>query len=344
MKLSEIFYFNKNDRMVVVWLIAIIACVIGIFAFGDSDDNEELDSAVVQGQVPRSGYNGVGNRGNGNDNDVKDGGHGIGIDPDAGLHSFDLNTASPDELLELGFTEREIRSVMNYRAKGGIYRTVEQMSKISGMTKGEYDRLAPYFYVSDEFRPASDFVTVPQKGRSYSSGYNRPRTANTRSNVSHPSYNSSGSTAPSASSSPVASHPRYESNQLKPGERIPLNASDTTALKRIPGIGGVRAKQIVDYREKLGGFISVQQLDDLQNIPADVQAYLSFDPIPLRKININTLPINRLVMHPYITFYQAKAIKDYIQKNGPLKSLSQLSLNKNFTDADIQRLEPYVEY
>ena len=335
MQFSDFFRFSKNDRIVCAWLFAIVACVVGIWALGNNDKDEELDSAYRQGQVPRSGlYDGQANsrakisepQGQSSD-----------------LHPFDLNIASPDELLALGFSEREIRSVMNYRAKGGIYRTVEQMSKISGMTKGEYDRLAPYFYVSDEFRPASDFVTMPQKRRSYSSDYNRPRTANTRSNVPLPSYNSSGSTAPSASSS-VPSPPRYESNQLKPGERIPLNASDTTALKRIPGIGAVRAKQIVDYREKLGGFVSVQQLDDLQNIPADVQAYLSFDHVPLRKININTLPINRLVMHPYITFYQAKAIKDYIQKNGPLKSLSQLSLNKNFTDTDIQRLEPYLEY
>lgn len=337
MSLSSLFRFNKNDRMVGIWLIAIAACIVGIWALGNNDKDEELDSAVEQGQVPRSGYNGSGQS----------------QGQSSSLHSFDLNTASPDELLELGFTEREIQSVMNYRAKGGIYRTVEQMSKITGMTKGEYDRLAPYFYVSDEFRPASDFVTVPQRRRNfgtgysrnnYGTGYNRPHTSNTRSNATHPSYNSSGSTTPSTSYTPVAAHPRYESNQLKPGERLPLNASDTTALKRIPGIGGVRAKQIVDYREKLGGFFSVQQLDDLQNIPADVQAYLSFDPVPLRKLKINTLPINRLVMHPYITFYQAKAIKDYIQKNGPLKSLSQLSLNKNFTDADIQRLEPYVEY
>lgn len=341
MQFSDFFRFSKNDRIVCSWLMAIVACCVGLWALGNNDKDEELDSADRQGQVPRSAYNGSNGQ---NQSQSRSRG--------SSLHPFDLNSASPDELLELGFTEREIQSVMNYRSKGGIYRTVEQMSKITGMTKGEYDRLAPYFYVSDEFRPASDFVTVPQRRRSYSSGhnrnygtgYNRPHTSNTRSNATRPSYNSSGSTTPSTSYTPVAAHPRYESNQLKPGERLPLNTSDTTALKRIPGIGAVRAKQIVDYRDKLGGFFSVQQLDDLQNIPVDVQAYLSFDPVPLRKLKINTLPINRLVMHPYINFYQAKAIKDYIQKNGPLKSLSLLSLNKNFTEEDIRRLEPYVEY
>lgn len=336
MKLSELFRFNKNDRMVGFWLIAVVACVAGIFAFGSSNNNEELASATVQGQAPRSGlYSGQSNS-RAKISEPQDLSH--------SLHSFDLNTASPDELLELGFTEREVQSVMNYRAKGGIYRTVEQMSKISGMTKGEYDRLAPYFYVSDEFRPASDFVTVPQRRRSYSSGYNKKHYSSARSNASHSSYNTSGSSTPSGSSSPVSQRPQYENNKLKPGEKVPINSSDTTALKRIPGVGSYYASQIVKYREKLGGFVSVQQLDDLQNIPADVQDYLSFDPVPLRKIKVNTLPINRMIMHPYLTFYQAKAIKDFIQKNGPLKSLSQLSLNKNFTEEDIIRLEPYVEY
>lgn len=340
MRLSDIFYFNMNDRIVGVWIIAVVACIVGIVALANDKEDEELASAVVQGQVPRSGSYG-------NQNAVglsSPPRGGVGGGREGSLHSFDLNTASPDELMELGFSEREIRSVMNYRSKGGVYRRVEQMSKISGMTKGEYDRLAPYFYVSDEFRPASDFVTVPQRRRSYSSGYSKYPTANARSNTSSSSYNTSGSNTPSASSSPVSQRPQYENNKLKPGEKVPINSSDTTALKRIPGVGSYYASQIVKYREKLGGFVSVQQLDDLQNIPADVQDYLSFDPVPLRKINVNTLSINRMIMHPYLTFYQAKAIKDFIQKNGPLKSLSQLSLNKNFTEEDIIRLEPYVEY
>ncbi len=344
MRLSDVFYFSKNDRIVGAWIVAVVACVVGIVALANDKEDEELASAAVQGQVPRfASY--------GNQNAIEVSSPPLGGGGGGSPHPFDLNTASPDELLTLGFTEREIRSVMNYRAKGGIYRTVEQMSKISGMTKGEYDRLAPYFYVSDEFRPASEFVTVPQRKRYHSGGsrgytpngsYNA--TGNSSLNGSHPNTTASSSVSAGNAGGSSPSRPQYENNKLKPGEKVPINASDTTVLKRIPGVGSYYASQIVKYREKLGGFVSVQQLDDLQNIPADVQDYLSFDPVPLRKVNVNTLSINRMIMHPYITFYQAKAIKDFIQKNGPLKSLSQLSLNKNFTDADIQRLEPYVEY
>lgn len=373
MQLSDLFRFNKNDRFVAFWLLAIVACIIGFVAFGEKKDNdEELDSATEQGKAPRSAlynneeYNhhyykdkgGSGYRSNGCSADFSPPRGGAG----GGLHPFDLNIASPDEMQELGFTETQIRSVLKYRSMGGIYRYKEQLSKIAGMTKGDYDRLAPYFYVSDDFRPASDFVHVPQnKHRSYNhrngsyhnyGGGNHGNNGYTPTGSQQTSANASGNTSNGSVSadngnkpnSTTDSRPRYESNKLKHGEKVPINASDTTALKRIPGVGSYYAAQIVKYREKLGGFVSVQQLDDLQNIPADIQDYLSLDPVPVRKIKVNSLPINKMITHPYISYYQAQAIKDYIRKNGRLKSLYELRLNKNFPEEDISRLEPYVDY
>ncbi|MCQ2243962.1 MAG: helix-hairpin-helix domain-containing protein [Bacteroidaceae bacterium] len=385
MSLSDLFRFNKNDRLVAIWLFAIVACIIGFVALGNSKDNdEELDSATVQGKAPRSGYydneegnhhyykdkGGNGYRSNGQTTDYspRRGGRG-GARED--LHPFDLNIISPDEMQELGFTETQIRSVLKYRSMGGIYRYKEQLSKIAGMTKGDYDRLVPYFYVSDDFRPASDFVHVPQnKHRSnyhrngsyhyngsgggngsyrYNGGGNGNGSYryNGGGNGGSYHYNGGGDSVSvgggvGLGNSPTP--PRYVSNKLRAGETIPLNASDTTALKRVPGIGSTFAKMIVKHREKLGGFYAIEQLDDLQAIPAEVQEYFSLDRVPLRKLKINSLPINRLVSHPYITFYQAQAIKEYIRKNGPLKSLSQLQLNKNFSQEDINRLEPYLDY
>lgn len=55
MRLSDIFYFNMNDRIVGVWIIAVVACIVGIVALANDKEDEELASAVVQGQVPRSG-------------------------------------------------------------------------------------------------------------------------------------------------------------------------------------------------------------------------------------------------------------------------------------------------
>jgi DNA uptake protein ComE-like DNA-binding protein len=63
-----------------------------------------------------------------------------------------------------------------------------------------------------------------------------------------------------------------------------------------------------------------------------------------RKLNVNKLTLEQLRRHPYINYYQAKAITDYRRLYGPIKSLKDLRLSTDFTDADIRRLEPYVEY
>ena len=47
------------------------------------------------------------------------------------------------------------------------------------------------------------------------------------------------------------------------GTVIDLNQADTASLKRIPGIGSGLARMIVAYRNRLGGFYSVSQLQEI---------------------------------------------------------------------------------
>ena len=61
-------------------------------------------------------------------------------------------------------------------------------------------------------------------------------------------------------------------------------------------------------------------------------------------MNVNKLTLNELKRHPYLNFYQARAINDYRRLKGPLKSLDDLSLLPDFTPQDIERLRPYVEF
>lgn len=45
-----------------------------------------------------------------------------------------------------------------------------------------------------------------------------------------------------------------------PNERIDINTADWKALAKLPGIGEVLAKRIVDFRSKYGPFTSVEDL------------------------------------------------------------------------------------
>jgi DNA uptake protein ComE-like DNA-binding protein len=132
--------------------------------------------------------------------------------------------------------------------------------------------------------------------------------------------------------------------KIKSGEHVVLNTADTTALKTVPGIGPYYAKKVVEYGLCLGGYVSVDQLDEIEGFPLDAKDYLTIEDASPRKLNVNTLSLNELRRHPYINFYQAKAITDYRRLHGPLKSLQDLRLSKDFPPEAIKRLEPYVDF
>jgi DNA uptake protein ComE-like DNA-binding protein len=132
--------------------------------------------------------------------------------------------------------------------------------------------------------------------------------------------------------------------KIKPGEHVVLNTADTTILKTVPGIGSYFAKKVVEYGQRLGGYVSVDQLDEIEDFPLDAKDFLTIEGASPRKLNVNTLSLNELRRHPYINFYRAKAITDYRRLHGPLKSLQDLRLSKDFPQEAIRRLEPYVEF
>ncbi len=93
-----------------------------------------------------------------------------------------------------------------------------------------------------------------------------------------------------------------------------LNSADTTLLAKLPGIGSGRAKMIVNRRTELGGFYSAEQLKEIENIPDSVIEslipYIIIELDSVKIIDVNKASVKRLHRHPYISYYQAKAIYD----------------------------------
>jgi len=132
--------------------------------------------------------------------------------------------------------------------------------------------------------------------------------------------------------------------KLKEGEHLVLNTADTTALMKVPGIGPYFARKVVAYGQRLGGYVSVDQLDEIENFPLDAKAYLVIEDAHPEKLNVNQLSLSELKRHPYINYFQAKAITDYRRLHGPIRSLDDLRLSKDFPPEVIARLAPYVTY
>ncbi len=126
------------------------------------------------------------------------------------------------------------------------------------------------------------------------------------------------------------------------GVTIDLNTTDTTELKKIPGVGSSIARMIVGYRQKLGGFYDVCQLDDIRLNVEKLRVWFYADASKTQRINLNKASVERLKAHPYLNFYQAKVIVEHRSRYGAISNLNQLSLYNEFTPHDIQRISHYV--
>ena len=131
---------------------------------------------------------------------------------------------------------------------------------------------------------------------------------------------------------------------MRKGEHIAVNAADTIALKTIPGIGSYYARQAVRYREQLGGFVDKKQLLEIEKFPEEALTYISIDSENIKKLKVNQMTLAQLRRHPYINYYQARAITDYRRLHGAIHSIRELRLMKEFTEFDLNRIEPYLEY
>ncbi len=60
------------------------------------------------------------------------------------LRHFNPNTADSTTLLELGLKPWQVRNMLKYRAKKGVYRKKEDLKRLYGMTDSIYNTLEPY--------------------------------------------------------------------------------------------------------------------------------------------------------------------------------------------------------
>ena len=230
--------------------------------------------------------------------------------PKAERFPFDPNTADSTQLLRLGLQPWQVRNIYKYRGKGGIYRKKEDFARLYGLTVKQYRELEPYIRISPDYQPASTLV-----GRSA-----RPeREHYERDTLRYPV-------------------------KIQENEHIVLNMADTAQLKKVPGIGSYYAKEIVRHGQWLGGYVSVDQLDEIEDFPKEAKKFFVIQNANPKKLNVNKLSLAQLRRHPYINYYMAKAITDYRRLHGPLTSLDDLRFSNDFPPEVIQRLKPYVEF
>ncbi|MDR1951356.1 MAG: helix-hairpin-helix domain-containing protein [Bacteroidales bacterium] len=121
--------------------------------------------------------------------------------------------------------------------------------------------------------------------------------------------------------------PRFQQRETKIFT-VQINICDTLDLQQIRGVGSKTSHNIINYRERLGGFVRKEQLLEVWGIDStryeQIQSAFVIDKRNIRKLNINTIEIRELQRHPYLDYYQAKAIVQTRDKQGVYTNISDI--------------------
>lgn len=123
----------------------------------------------------------------------------------------------------------------------------------------------------------------------------------------------------------------YDKPAEKKTKSIPIldiNMADSTALIDLPQIGQVMASRIHRYRNRLGGFVAMEQLFEIKGMDNErfetIKPYIILEHSEITKINVNQDEFKTLLRHPYLEYEQVKAIVNHREKKGFINNWEQL--------------------
>ena len=169
---------------------------------------------------------------------------------------FDPNEADSTQLLRLGLTPAQVRSIYRHRAKGYVYSSPEDFARTPFMTKGQWNHLKPLIRIGDRYKPL-----------------NRDSMFN--------------------------------------GQRSMFNGQCSTS--------------------------TVSRSVRSENQDSTLHSSLFI-------INLNEASFKSLVRHPFLSYEQVKAVKNFQRKYGRIRNMTELLILPEFTVEDTLRLSPYLQF
>jgi len=227
------------------------------------------------------------------------------------LFEFDPNTISREDLKRLGLSKKAINIMINYRKKGGTFRKREDLSKIYGITEEDFERLFSYIKIAEKkptkYLANNEYAEIP-------TSYENTKRLKVDENII----------------------------SLK----IKINTSSPEEWQQLYGIGPYYAKMICGFRDKLGGFVSIDQVAQTYGLPDStfqkIKPHLLLNE-SVKKIDLNTASAKELAAHPYLKWNHANAIVKYREQHGDFANVGQLANIKILNPGVLSQIESYLK-
>ena len=224
---------------------------------------------------------------------------------------FNPNTMTEEEGLRMGLTDRQVRNIINYRESGGHFYSKKDLGRLYTISESDFEQLEP-------------FIVLPVVSRETRTGREQ------------------------AKSKEMKNGTETEKTVKREIPIVDVNVVDSATLVELPQLGSYTAGRIVSYREKLGGFISLEQLREVKGIDSAryeaIFPYLRLESVEIKQLDVNRSDFKTLVNHPYLNYNQVKTIVNHREKKGMVKNWTQLQTVVGEKEPINPLVERYLKY
>ena len=367
MNVKDYFSFTRGEkRGSVALLIIIIALIVANFSIDFFKSTQQTDFSHFENEI-----NAFEKELNNRKNNIQGG--------DAQFESFEFNpnTISDDEWKRLGFKPWQIKTINNYKEKGGYWRSKTDVSKIYGLTESHFKQLKPFILLPNKALKKNIYVAKKEAEKIEYFNFN-PNTISKnqwkqlgfaawqiKTIFNYKSKGGSWKTKQDVKKiyglgesnynklEPFILLPEnagnniYATNKKEYNAKVNINTADAKELTLLKGINSEKyAAIIIKYRNSLGGFIKKEQLKEIWNLKEEI--YNGFinqivlennNPIQL---NINTATTAILMSHPYINWKTANAIVKYRKSNGIFTLVEDIKKIHLINNETYLKIAPYL--
>ena len=290
------------------------------------------------------------------------------------LFNFNPNSCSDEDLKKLGFANWQIKSINKYKAKGGKWKTKNDVKKIYGLSQDHFHQLEPYIQLPNKTNTNSS-----KKKKEVIRYFNFDPNTATESEWKKLGFkdwqietifnykNKGGNWKTKSDVQKIYGLSENDFQKLKTYILLPekkeskesfvkkdytimvdINKSTTKELTQLKGIHSEKyAAIIIKYRNKLGGFVRKEQLKEVWNMTSETynnfEKQLDLGNSSPTQININAATIEELKTHPYIGWKIANTIVKYRKMHGNYSTLEDLKKIHLITAENYPKIVPYLK-
>ena len=129
---------------------------------------------------------------------------------------------------------------------------------------------------------------------------------------------------------------------------IDINSCDSAQLLPLPGIGPVLSGRIIRFRNLLGGYASIEQLQEVYGLSPEtynmIKDRITADTTLIDKININSADFRRFRRLPYFEQNEINDLLRYRNMNGQIYNIDELIENNILSEDKATKVKPYLSF